>query len=975
MPIGTNEVGEPCRYQLTSANLTGVPSRREAFLFCGDWEQPSGHIAELGEGSDPAQLAALASAGPWRTYVDQRFACGAPTPARLSDGAPAVLMQCTRRVGGWPHVALTAAVGGHVFAADAVRPALPALEATLAALTGQRGPAAVATGSEARRLIAQRTVAAFGSGDEGRYFQQTRLGDAYNNIDDPANAERAYREALAIQQKVLGADNPALALTIMKLAAQIAHQQNGAEAERLLARAGQLIAKSGDPLLPAQLDYYRAVVFAYEGRNAEALALAQRAEGEFTRLAPNVTVPAPRGQLAGHSGTLGGGGVESLLTDQSPNSTQERAALSGLAEATRLHATLLQLSGNTAEAALVARRTQQILEANGMSVSSSAARSLRLLASNEAIGRDYPAAAGYSAEAEQVFSRVVPGERPEAINLLSEGAYQLQADRVGAAVESFRRAGAILRSPTVTGGARPEYIGPWLEALHRASGDRAQLDTEMFEAAQFARSGQTAQEIARATARLAAGDPRVAVAIRGYQEKQREFDRLQAQRDQAVAEGAGPDRIAAIDKQIEAARQTRDEAATVIPAAAPRYLEAAEKPVGAAELRSLLAPDEAFVMFFIGERDSFGFLVRPNGLVAYPIPLRRAEVTELVNHLRDSTVAKPGGLPTPDLEASYRLYKALFGPIEPQLAGVAKVSVAASGDLLRYPLEALVTAPGATAENGDYRRVPFLVRRVALAYVPAPRVLANLRHARSAGLGLRPFIGFGDFRPASVAQLAASFPPQRCRDDYQALAGLQRLPDTRTQVATIAQQLGAGPGDIVLGEAFTKARIASPDLAQYRIVLLATHAFLPDTLRCLNEPAITVSASPGAPNADGEFLRVSEIDNLKLNADLVALSACDTAGAGGVGESLSGLARAVFRAGARGLLVTHWDVVTGSSVPLMIGTFSGGNRDSAQALRAAQLRMIDSAGTSAQAPIEISHPNYWAAFVLIGDGIRSAPGV
>ena len=60
VPIGTNEVGEPCRYQLTSANLTGVPSRREAFLFCGDWEQPSGHIAELGEGSDPP------SSPPWR---------------------------------------------------------------------------------------------------------------------------------------------------------------------------------------------------------------------------------------------------------------------------------------------------------------------------------------------------------------------------------------------------------------------------------------------------------------------------------------------------------------------------------------------------------------------------------------------------------------------------------------------------------------------------------------------------------------------------------------------------------------------------------------------------------------------------------------------------------------------------------------------------------------------------------------------
>jgi len=137
--------------------------------------------------------------------------------------------------------------------------------------------------------------------------------------------------------------------------------------------------------------------------------------------------------------------------------------------------------------------------------------------------------------------------------------------------------------------------------------------------------------------------------------------------------------------------------------------------------------------------------------------------------MRDTTVAKPGGLPTPDFETSYRLYKALFGPVEQQLAGVAKVSIAASGDLMRYPLEALVTEAGATADNGDYRRVPFLVRRVALSYVPAPRVLVNLRKARTAALGLRPFIGFGDFRPASPGQLAASFPPQRCRDDYQAL--------------------------------------------------------------------------------------------------------------------------------------------------------------------------------------------------------------
>jgi hypothetical protein len=323
VPVGTNEAGEPCRYQLASGSVSGVAARREAVLYCGDWEQPSGHVSEIAQGSDPAQLTALASSGPWRSYIDQRFACGAPAPTRLADGAPAALMQCTRRAGGWPHIALTASVGGRIFAVDAVRPAMPAVEATLGALTGRASPAA-ASGSEARRLIAQRTGgSAFGSGDEGRYFQQIRLGDAYNNIDDPANAERAYREALAIQQKVLGADNPGLALTVMKLAAQIAHQGNPPEAEKLLGRAAQLIAKSGDPLLNAHLDYYRAVALAYQGRTAEALAGAQRAEAAFARLAPDAVTRGQRAQLSrsgpGGAGVLRGGSIESLLSDDTPN--------------------------------------------------------------------------------------------------------------------------------------------------------------------------------------------------------------------------------------------------------------------------------------------------------------------------------------------------------------------------------------------------------------------------------------------------------------------------------------------------------------------------------------------------------------------------------------------------------------------------------------------------------------------------------
>ena len=538
------------------------------------------------------------------------------------------------------------------------------------------------------------------------------------------------------------------------------------------------------------------------------------------------------------------------------------------------------------------------------------------------------------------------------------------------------RQSAILRSLTGTGGARPEAINAWLDAIYAASGDSAQRTAEMFEVAQFARTGRTAQDIAQATARLIAGDPKVAEAIRAYEDKKRDFDRLQSERDRAVAESAPADRIAAIDKQIEAAKAASDEAANVIPEAAPHYLEAVEKPANLSDVQALLGANEAFVFFFVADTGSYGFFVRPSSATSYKVPLTSAEIAQLVDRLRDTTLVKPGGLPTPDFAASYKLYSALFGPVEKELQGVAKLSVAATGDLLRYPLEALVTRAGVSDNNGDYRQVPFLVRSLALSYVPAPRILVNIRKGHAVGSGLRPFIGFGNFRPATAAQLAASFPPDRCGEDYRLLQGLQPLPAlTRTQVTMIAQQLGAGASEVVLGEAFTKQRLAAPDLGQYRIVLLATHAFLPaDTLRCITEPVIAVTPPPGARNAADEFERSGDIEKLKLNADLVALSACDTSGAGG-GESLSGLARAFFLAGAHGLLVSHWDVAVGASVPLMISTFgAGGTSDSAQALRAAQLRMIDSAGSSAQAPIEISHPNYWGAFVLIGDGVRGAPG-
>ena len=99
-------------------------------------------------------------------------------------------------------------------------------------------------------------------------------------------------------------------------------------------------------------------------------------------------------------------------------------------------------------------------------------------------------------------------------------------------------------------------------------------------------------------------------------------------------------------------------------------------------------------------------------------------------------------------------------------------------------------------------------------------------------------------------------------------------------------------------------------LKDYRILQFSTHALLPAELRCQSEPAIVTSAPPDATDASGALLTASQVVGLDLDADLVILSACNSGGPGGTtaGESLSGLARAFFYAGARSLVVTHWAV-------------------------------------------------------------------
>jgi CHAT domain-containing protein len=158
-------------------------------------------------------------------------------------------------------------------------------------------------------------------------------------------------------------------------------------------------------------------------------------------------------------------------------------------------------------------------------------------------------------------------------------------------------------------------------------------------------------------------------------------------------------------------------------------------------------------------------------------------------------------------------------------------------------------------------------------------------------------------------------------------------------------------------------------LGKYKIVHFATHGALAGQISHASEPGLVLTPPAEATKDDDGYLSASEVAALKLDADWVILSACNTAAGGASGaEALSGLARAFFYAGARSLLVSHWAVNSNATVKLITTAVAelkanpGIGR--AEALRRSMMAMIQH-GQDYEA-----HPAFWAPFVLVGEGAQ-----
>jgi CHAT domain-containing protein len=973
--IGRNSVGEDCTQQAATG--------QSAEVFCGTWEQPSARVRAGGAGT-AGELAQLATVSPWRADLDHRFRCDPPVATTILGGQPAELLQCTRLIGGWAQIAMVALVNGTVWYADGVLPATQVMERSIGVLAGVVHADTTVASSGADALLARRLAArAFSSGDIGQYDALMAAGTRANLADNPGAAEAAFRAALAIQQKALGQDNPNTAAALMSLALQLSNEGRYAEADALFAQATKLAPAAADPATQARLLHYRGLDALNRGQFEQALSLLTQADAAYVALVPADTLDARPRPIREANSFVRSGQVR--LADLLPNQdllTDPRAqsALLGLIEVRRNRAVVLRVMGKTQDADAALQSATDLARGNGLARPILNARLYRTSGvTAAALGQQSEALADLVQSA-SAFDRSLPGSKPLAETYLLRASQLLKAKEPDAALPVCRN--AVTSLATLKAGTEPELMQSCLDvfaiAADRQPDQRQTLLAEMFVAAQLAQGGITSQQIAQATARLSenARDPKVADAIRHRQDASATLSDLYRKRDEladARRQGAVITPTAAssadLDKQIADAQAALADADAALQAASPNYGQLVQQVVSAKDVFAALHPNEAFVAITLGEDDGWVFLMHNGTMAISKVPAGLNEISELVRQVRAGIELTTDTLPRFDSAGAQKLYQLTLGGVASSLNGVTSLVVAPSGPLLSLPFEVLLTGP---ADPANLANAPWLVRQFTLAHVPAPANFVSLRKIAGGSRASHPWFGFGDFRPVTLAQAEKTFSGTACGDSAKLLASLPPLPFAGKELEVARALLGASASDELLGPAFTAAAVLKARLRDYRILQFSTHALLPAELRCQAEPAIVTSAPPNAVNANGALLTASEVVGLDLDADLVILSACNSGGPGGTtaGESLSGLARAFFYAGARALAVTHWAVNDQVAAYLVANTLKL-MRDNphlgvAGALRQEQLAMLADAGKGL--PADIAHPFFWAPFAVIGEG-------
>ncbi len=404
---------------------------------------------------------------------------------------------------------------------------------------------------------------------------------------------------------------------------------------------------------------------------------------------------------------------------------------------------------------------------------------------------------------------------------------------------------------------------------------------------------------------------------------------------------------------------------------------ATPRPLAVREFQRRLRTGEALVATLVTPRDLYVWAITADQVVLSHQLVTERELRDKVMRLRAGLVPVGGasGLPAFDAAAAYDLYRLVFEPVAKALQGMTDVLWYGHGPLGAVPPPVLVTAPPVKPKlrtAAEFAATRFLVDRHAFAALadlslfPWQRDRAPLQRSNERLLGVgAPLLTADEIagRPrAKSYELAGGL-------DGKALSELPKLAESVDEMKGLAAVVGESNATLWLGPDASEKRFVGDALRSYPLIALATHGFLPGEVRDVPEPALMLALDATRQDRFDGILTSREIASLQLDADLVILSACNTASADGRprAEAFTGLTQAFFTAGARSLMVSHWPVMSGAAVQLSVGTLERAEKQGLSLSRSLQQAMQAARKAGAASPIE-SHPSFWGPFVIVGDG-------
>ena len=952
---------------------------RKWALICADVDRPIGAAYSWSHARDAA-----AYVGRGR---EQTLDC---SDAASTEGAgPGVIVRrCRERASGleWNSYAATSNDRTHIV--EGLAAFDDALRLTLASLVEDRevpGTLEIVTTGGAGSLA--RALAAV----SGR---EQLIGQGYrrNNAGEYTQAEEFFRPDLLTDPTL---DEATLAQrqheATVNRALQLSNLGRYEEAARIFAEARALGLRDG---IQARLL-----------RNFEAIDALNR--GELAAVAPilarPVPDPAPLPDIVDGAVEIDprlaaslNSGLATGLTDTTNQETRltriERAAIID-AQAEQIAATALRLQDRPDEAfARLTTARDSLLAVKQGRVLSTARLEAQILSEMALVDEDrqrYGEAESRLREALALTELRYPGSASVESSKARLAAFLTRRDRRGEAMGIYQGIVDEVAGKRAALVGLENLIRPYFAMLVEDAAARPEAVSDLFLAAQLVERPGAAQTLEQLSRRLSAGTGEAATLFRRANAVDRELSRVNLAMAQAQAEGADT----ALLPELQDRRARLEQAQLTLLdtlSAYPEYRSVAHSSVTADEMRALLGPGEGYLKLVRLGDEMFAVYLSQQRATGWRVDASAAEVADLVTALRDSISLTIGGVVATypfDIDSARKLHDALFAPVAADLATLDHLVFEPDGALLQLPInlltgdqrgtEAYHARVAAGGDEFDFRGVRWLGRETAISTALSPASFRDARRTRaSAARG--GYLGLGENVPVGAATRPALMPDVSAASDADCaipLASWNR-PIPSRELLLASQAFGPARSDLVTGAAFTDTAIKQrQDLGQFRVVHFATHGLVTAPRPgCPAQPALLTSF--GGAGSDG-LLEFGEVFELDLDADLVILSACDTASLAGLeatrlagietggGQALDGLVRAFIGAGGRQVIASHWPApedydATGRLFSAFFDRAPGASLG--EALLAAQQGLMDDPATS--------HPFYWSGFALIGDGDR-----